>query len=380
MYGVRGGPRRRATPCASRLDVSADTRSGTDARSATGLGCGRLIAAGLVAFAPLLLANGPPGRETQSSSAGRTPEARRLGATPNVGQCRGGDRCRPLAQLSLPLTPAKARAFNASVPFASSDGLPARPFTYQGSGEDRERALTCLTSAAWYEAGDDRTGQQAVVQVVLNRLRHPAFPKTVCNVIFQGAARTTGCQFTFACDGSLRRRPDDAAWKRAREVAEAALSGFVFRQVGMATHYHTDWVVPYWSASLEKLTKVHSHLFFRWRGEWGKRAAFTGELGGNEVMDPRIADLVDPNIDHPATPGRALPEAPLLLADAVPGLLADAVPSLRADAVSNLLAGAVPRLLADRTPPQVHAPPKPPQRWASAVLGGQPSAQASSLH
>ncbi|MGJ3626051.1 cell wall hydrolase [Sphingomonas sp. MMS24-JH45] len=85
------------------------------------------------------------------------------------------------------------------------------------------------------------------MQVVLNRLRHPAFPKTVCGVVFQGAERSTGCQFTFTCDGALARQPSPLAWDRARKVAAAALAGAVYRPVGYATHYHTDWVVPYWS-------------------------------------------------------------------------------------------------------------------------------------
>jgi hypothetical protein len=191
----------------------------------------------------------------------------------------------------LEMTPEQAREFNATIPFMSSQYPPARPFLFGGAPQDRERALTCLASAAWYEAGDDPSGQQAVVQVVLNRLRHPAFPKTVCGVIFQGAERKTGCQFTFTCDGSLARTPSADAWRRARAVAEEALNGYVMKKVGTATHYHTDWVVPYWSASLDKLTAVHTHLFFRWRGGWGRPAAFSGRYQGPEQLDPRIAAL-----------------------------------------------------------------------------------------
>src|SRR3546814_17214212 len=88
--------------------------------------------------------------------------------------------------------------------------------------------------------------------IVLNRVRHPAFPKTVCGVVFQGSERSTGCQFTFTCDGALTRRFSDAAWDRARDIAKAALTGHVAKAVGYATHYHTDWVVPYWSRSEER--------------------------------------------------------------------------------------------------------------------------------
>ena len=105
-----------------------------------------------------------------------------------------------------------------------------------------------------------------MIQTVLNRVRHPAFPATVCGVVFQGSERSTGCQFTFTCDGALARQPSAAAWARARALAEQALDGAVDERVGNATHYHTDWVVPYWRTSLDKIAQVETHIFDRWRG------------------------------------------------------------------------------------------------------------------
>jgi spore germination cell wall hydrolase CwlJ-like protein len=196
----------------------------------------------------------------------------------------------------MALTPDEARRFNALVPAIAGPISPARKFVYAGTRDDRERAVTCLASAAWYEAGDDKTGEQAVAQVVLNRARHPAFPKTICGVVFEGSSRKTGCQFTFTCNGSLRREPSADAWRRAREIASRALAGHVFKKVGNATHYHADWVVPYWSDTLDKLAAVHGHIFYRWRGEWGRAAAFSQHPGGTEELDPRIADLADPKL------------------------------------------------------------------------------------
>jgi hypothetical protein len=89
------------------------------------------------------------------------------------------------------------------------------PLQFLGPTGDRDRAIDCLAVAAWYEAGNDFDGQRSVIQVVLNRVAHPGFPKSVCGVVFQGSQRATGCQFTFTCDGSMaRRHPSPAAMAR----------------------------------------------------------------------------------------------------------------------------------------------------------------------
>lgn len=182
-----------------------------------------------------------------------------------------------------------ARARNAAVPFVKGPISPAPRFAFKGSAEDRSRATECLALAAMAEAGPSDIGQRAVIQIVLNRVRHPAFAKTVCGVVFQGSERATGCQFTFSCDGALARwSPTPAAWARAREIAKMALHGTVFRPVGHATHYHTDWVVPYWSASLDKIVALHTHLFFRWAGWWGTPPAFNR---GYVADEPNILQL-----------------------------------------------------------------------------------------
>ncbi len=157
----------------------------------------------------------------------------------------------------------QARSANAAVPFVSGKLVPAKPFHFHGTPAAREQAIQCLATAALYEVGDDERGQQAVIQVVLNRVRIAGYPKTVCGVVYQGAARPTGCQFSFTCDGSQARRPEHAGWTTARSAAQRGLSGYVFRSVGTATHYHADWVVPYWIGSLDKIAKVESHIFYR---------------------------------------------------------------------------------------------------------------------
>lgn len=186
------------------------------------------------------------------------------------------------------IAPNDALSLNARMPFAAGALAPARPFMFAGSGEDRARATQCLALAAMAEAGGSDRGQRAVIQVVLNRVRHPAFAHTVCGVVFQGSERRTGCQFTFTCDGALQRRYADAAWAKARWRATQALDGQVFAAVGAATHYHTDWVYPVWSPQLAKLARIDTHLFFRWPGFWGSRDAARIEYRGGE---PGIAAL-----------------------------------------------------------------------------------------
>ena len=190
-----------------------------------------------------------------------------------------------------PVTEADARTQNAEIPLVTKGFVAPRPFVYAGGGDAKARARDCLAAAMLYEAGDDAKGQQAVGQVVINRARHPAFPKSICGVVFQGAERATGCQFTFTCDGALSRRYSDAAWQRARSNADLMLSGGTDPRVGLATHYHTDWVRPYWSDSLEKIAIVDTHLFFRWPGYWGTPGAFRGAGSGSDGPVATLATI-----------------------------------------------------------------------------------------
>ena len=195
--------------------------------------------------------------------------------------------------------PNNAVAFNASIPLVDGPNPAARAFDQRSrSAADHQRALECLANAIYYEAATEPLdGQRAVAQVVLNRVRHPAYPNSVCGVVYQGSERATGCQFTFTCDGSLVRPPIAPYWQRATKVAEEALAGKVYAPVGYATHYHTNWVVPYWSSSLSKVANVGTHIFYRWAGGWGKAPAFTDRHSGVEpglASAARLAALTRP--------------------------------------------------------------------------------------
>ena len=140
----------------------------------------------------------------------------------------------------------------------------AAPFVASEDPAEFDQSLECLTQAIYYEArnqSDD--GQRAVAQVVLNRVRHPDYPNNVCGVVFQGSERVTGCQFSFTCDGSMNRGIEYYAWERAQAIAREALSGRVYRPVGLALNYHTTAIRPYWAPSLVRQTVVGSHIFYR---------------------------------------------------------------------------------------------------------------------
>ena len=201
----------------------------------------------------------------------------------------------------LPISAAAAEALAAAEP----SGMAVRPFSLAGaSAADRARALQCLADAVYYEAaGEPDAGQRAVAQVVLNRVRHPAFPASVCGVVYQGSA-ARGCQFSFACDGAVARLPSRGGWGRAARVAAAALAGYVYAPVGLATHYHTFAVTPAWNRSLVMTGAVGAHFFHRWKGYWGTAAAFRQVYAGGEP-------LPGPHMPAVASPSMALAAAVL---------------------------------------------------------------------
>jgi spore germination cell wall hydrolase CwlJ-like protein len=204
-------------------------------------------------------------------------------STPEVAAAKSAQPPAPPPLLIQQIAPDQALRVNQSIPLVGGPNPAAAPFVFKGDTAARKRALECLASAIYYEAGDqDDDGQRAVAQVVLNRVRHPAFPATVCDVVYQGSTRPTGCQFTFTCDGSLYRQPDLAGWRRAYTIAQQALNGAVYAPIGYATHYHANYVVPVWASTLSKNAVVGAHIFYRWAGGWGRPAAFTKSYSGHE--------------------------------------------------------------------------------------------------
>lgn len=172
------------------------------------------------------------------------------------------DRAAPIRLAALRLE-ASSRD-GAVIVSRSLDDLRTYDASHFASANDFTRELNCLAEAVYYEARSERyVGQLAVAQVVMNRVRHPAWPDTICGVVYEGSERTTGCQFTFTCDGSLFREPGGRAWLRSMAVAEHAYLGFGRDVTRTATHYHTVAVDPYWNDSLVHTRTIGTHIFYR---------------------------------------------------------------------------------------------------------------------
>ncbi|HEY1606928.1 MAG TPA: cell wall hydrolase [Allosphingosinicella sp.] len=208
------------------------------------------------------------------------------------------------------VSPTDAAAINAAIPIASVDNPRAPSVVFRAAdAADQLRSLDCLAKAVYYEArSQSEDGQRAVAQVVLNRVRHPAFPSSVCGVVYQGPQRAGGgCQFTFTCDGSLGVAPSGPAWTEARRVAAEALAGQVYAPVGDATHYHTQQVVPAWAFRLAKVAVIGAHSFYRLPGAWGEPGAFRQAYARRE---PAPSVLMATRL--PASIGRAAPPLPVV--------------------------------------------------------------------
>lgn len=258
----------------------------------------------------------------------------------------------------------EAQRINAATPGLASLLVPARPFVLRAAtADDRNRALRCLTQAVYYEAAlESDEGQAAVAQVILNRVRDHNYANSVCGVVFEGAERLTGCQFSFTCDGALARTPVAWAWNRSRAVAERALNGHVAARVGTATHYHADYVHPWWAPTLNKLTQVGSHIFYRWKGVSGETAAFSQTYAGREpkidearFARPRLLTVSDGNVaDLAVTDGPAT-----VMVDGHPRVVGVASLGGRRQPDKAEIAAINARLAAFEAPSPVAAPPPP---------------------
>jgi spore germination cell wall hydrolase CwlJ-like protein len=133
--------------------------------------------------------------------------------------------------------------------------------------------VKCLATAIYFEArGEPERGQIAVAQVVLNRLKNPAYPNTICAVVYQNKNMRHACQFSFACDGIPDRITDRTAWTASQALATKILADdrtMFLADVGAATHYHANYVRPRWARAMKKVDKIGRHIFYKTKyGGW----------------------------------------------------------------------------------------------------------------
>ncbi|AMX99403.1 cell wall hydrolase [Mesorhizobium ciceri] len=134
-----------------------------------------------------------------------------------------------------------------------------------------KKEQACLANGIYFEARSESVrGQAAVAQVILNRVRNPTYPNSICGVVYQNDSWFNRCQFSFACDGRKKRIDSPAAYKTAQEIAMAVTAGKIFiPEVGSSTHYYAQYVHPGWARTMQKMTKIGLHIFYRtYGGGW----------------------------------------------------------------------------------------------------------------
>jgi spore germination cell wall hydrolase CwlJ-like protein len=296
----------------------------------------------------------------KQQAEGRKPPLRLIAIVLATGSCSTMQMTAPPAapllapQLAMQVEPAAAEALldPGAAPMLSGDlaieanealalsgpgaAAPSTLILASATPVAQMRALDCLAQAIYYEArSESEAGQRAVAQVVLNRMRHAAWPNSVCGVVYQGPMRVGGgCQFTFTCDGSLAHRPYGEDWARARRLASEALGGYVFEPVGLSTFYHANYVMPRWAPRLLKTAVIGAHLFYRLPG--AGRAAFSTAYAGVEPIarpNPILVRYAQDNaapvlpawLTPPMRPGAVAPTANIV-ADEAPAPAPAAAP------------------------------------------------------
>ncbi len=177
----------------------------------------------------------------------------------------------PTGQKSSPFDAVLGQAGRGFVPAIGDrdHAWAARPLPDSAYDSTQQR---CLAMGVYFEArGEPREGQAAVAQVILNRVRNPSYPDTICGVVYQNKNWRNRCQFSFACDGRRDRVRSRGAWTVAQDVARKVTYGETWLpEVGSSTHYHATYVRPRWASHMERLRKIGHHIFYRTKdGGWG---------------------------------------------------------------------------------------------------------------
>lgn len=122
--------------------------------------------------------------------------------------------------------------------------------------------LICMVAALFFEARDQTiTGQEAVAQVVMNRVADHRYPNTVCGVVYEPR------QFSFTHD-AMSDSPSDypthfdaAELEQLTYIAKRAIQGRLEYEI-TATHYHAENVSPFWAEHYKLDGKIGGHIFY----------------------------------------------------------------------------------------------------------------------
>ncbi len=179
-----------------------------------------------------------------------------------------------VAAMAIILATASA-AIGASMTYRPSTDKTAAPVVQVAAIEApkpidavRSRLLAehkCLSEVLYYEArGEGAGGQKAVAEVIFHRINHGNYGHSICAVVYEGSKRP-GCQFSFTCNGDMKRPKQPGAWRDAEVLAARLLTGEIRLRnaTGGATNFHAISVSPIWADTLKKTTQIGNHIFYR---------------------------------------------------------------------------------------------------------------------
>jgi hypothetical protein len=204
---------------------------------------------------PVALANGGVAVPSLSASSGFSSAGYFLASAPFESAIAGGEEdLRPLY-----------RGLNVDGSVVSESDGKRLFFGGLSEAEFRAKEKRCLATAIYFEArGEPVRGQQAVAQVIMNRVRLNYYPNTICGVVYEGADRLNSCQFSFACDRRADVPREKREWEIANQIAQDTIDGKIWLpEVGTASHYHATYVSPRWTSMMNRTTRIGIHVFYR---------------------------------------------------------------------------------------------------------------------
>lgn len=118
----------------------------------------------------------------------------------------------------------------------------------------------CMAKNIYFEARNESlAGMVAIAQVTITRMQDPRWPNTICGVVYQNR------QFSWFSDGLSDRPKDHNKFTEIILITAAILDSDVMIQdmTNGATHYHADYVLPYWTKYMVKRVKIDTHIFYQ---------------------------------------------------------------------------------------------------------------------